>query len=251
MAKIHTLQNPFDTNTTGFDDVSSGGGSATITGGALRLDSGGVGGVGSMFPTGSYDLSDSAIYIQVPSWPTKGTWRFHPISIEGVGGHGYRIRYVAGTGILLDRMTAGSGSPIVTIPFNTYRDDLLLPCWWQIREASGTTYIEKAPDLGTGLPGTFVPLVTEATNTNPSFDPTLVSPGFAIIRMSDDNAIVDVAGYNTAGKIISREMLAPQNFSPLLDQRVQRVSGAPARVAVQATNKWCGFPVPQMRRTDR
>lgn len=203
MAKIETLQNSFAFNTNGFTESTSGGGTVAIDGQTLLLSCGA--GSAGVDPAADYDVTDSEVYLQVVAWPTTPTWHVRPFTIEDIGGGGYRIRVIQGTGMLLDRMVGGSGVVLTTLGVPTNR------CWFRFRETSGTFFIEQAPDPGTGLPGVFAILWSEPTNTNAAYDPTQNRPSIVNLFASDANSW-RVAGYNTTGR--AHPNISPGRLSP-------------------------------------
>ena len=195
MAKLDTLQNRFNTDFAGFTEGTTGDGDATIAHGALSLDGGTS--ASSVFVSSTdtaLDFDESFCYVQLVCVPFTAGFTFE-FNLVSAGEHGYRLRVSPALGGLrVDRMNLGSGTQIL---LTTY--DPVAHKWLRFREAGGTTFIEAAPDSGSGTPGTFSTLVSEATDTNVLFIHTAVSPAFGSTFVNGANPICYIAGFNTTG----------------------------------------------------
>lgn len=169
MAKLSTRVEALTTSLGALVNNSSGGGSATIVSSALELNAGSTGGDAAQVLTGSSfgdDIDEDAIYWQVVALPTAGRMDFAVVDAEE---DGYRIR-LDSTNILISRLAAGTPT---TISGPTAWSSASHK-WIRFREASGTFFVEGAPDNGSDAPGTFTTIVSEATTTNASFTHTAV-----------------------------------------------------------------------------
>lgn len=194
MAKLDTLVNSFAVDFTGFTEGVTGDGDATIAHGCLSLDGGTSASSVFVGSTATYDSDESSAYFQLVSVPLTSGFQFEA-SLLGTLENGYRLRVAPSlTGLRVDRMVAGSGTQIHLVTYNPVAHK-----WLRFREASGTFFVEAAPDSGSGTPGTFVTLVSEATTTNAAFVHTDVNLNFGSTFVSGANPIAYLAGCNTTG----------------------------------------------------
>lgn len=159
MAKLDTFVELLTSTLGALSSSSVGTGNFSIVSAALQVDTGsgsdyGSGGTGTGFGD---DIDESSAYFEITALPTGGRC---DITVVDASENGYRIR-LSTTQITTARLVGGSPTTIAgptTWSSASHK-------WVRFREASGTFYVEAAPDNGSGAPGTFSTLASESTGT--------------------------------------------------------------------------------------
>jgi hypothetical protein len=160
MAKLDTYVELLTSTLGALSDTSTGAASFSIVSSALEVNTGsgsdlGRGGVELAY---GGDIDESSAYFEVTAIPTGGRC---DIVVDDVSENGYRIRLDA-TNITVTRLVGGSPTTLAGPTAWSSASHK----WLRFREASGTFFIEGAPDSGSGSPGTFSTLASEATTTS-------------------------------------------------------------------------------------
>ncbi len=160
MAKLSTYIGALTSTISPLTNTSSGGGSASIVSSAFEVNTGTGSDAGAAsIDTGfGVDIDESQGHLEITALPTGGRCDLAWVdSTES----GYRLRLTS-TQFTWARLAAGT--PTTLSGPTTW--DAGLHKWLRIREASGTTFLEMAPDSGAGAPGTFSTIFSEATTTS-------------------------------------------------------------------------------------
>ena len=160
MAKLDTYVELLTSTLGALSNTSTGAASFSIVSSALEVNTGtgsdqGKGGLELAY---GGDIDESSIYFEVTAIPTGGRC---DITCDDVTESGYRIRLDT-TNITVARLAAGTPTTIAGPTAWSSASHK----WLRFREASGTFFIEGAPDSGSGSPGTFSTLASEATTTS-------------------------------------------------------------------------------------
>lgn len=159
MAKLDTYVEDLTSSLGVLTSTSTGAGTFSIVSSALNVFSGAASDVGRGGLELAYgaDIDESSAYFEVESIPTGGRC---DISCDDASEDGYRIRLTS-TQITISGLVGG----FPTTLYGPVSWSSASHKWIRFREASGTTYIEGAPDSGSGAPGTWSTLASEATTT--------------------------------------------------------------------------------------
>lgn len=161
MAKLSTYVEQLTSTLGAVVDTSVGTGTASIVSSAFQIYSGNTGSDrGRANVPGSFggDIDESEVYFEITALPTAGIC---DITIADSGENGYQMRLTS-TQWTLSRMVGGSTTTLsgpTTWSAASHK-------WLRVREASGTTHFEFAPDSGAGAPGTWTSVYSEATTSS-------------------------------------------------------------------------------------
>lgn len=171
MAKLLTYVGALTASISPFTNSSTGSGSASIVSSAFEINTGSGSDTGAAYLDNTFgvDVDESAGYLEMLALPTGGRC---DVAWVDASENGYRIRWTS-TQFTWSRLAGGTPTTLsgpTTWSSASHR-------WFRIREASGTTYLEMAPDSGSGSPGTWSTLYSEATTT-PGWTHTAIDKTF-------------------------------------------------------------------------
>lgn len=165
MAKIDTLTDNFDDNSSSgsWSDSSGGGGTIAEQNQRVELDISGGSQFAQRESASSYDITASAMYARVIRVPNGASlWPHITFAALDAQGDGYGWYSDLGVSLRARRWYASGASETDAIALTHDDTD---HAWLRIREASGTMYWETAPDSG-GSPGTWTVQASESTHAD-------------------------------------------------------------------------------------
>jgi hypothetical protein len=163
MPKLSTYVEALTSTIGALVEASSGAASFSIVSSALECNTGAgsdaaFGGINTTFSGLTGDIDEDTCHFEITALPTGGRC---DIALTDASESGYRLRLTS-TQWTLSRMVGGTPTTVAgptTWASGSHK-------WFRVREASGTTYLEFAPDNGAGAPGTWSTAYSEATTTS-------------------------------------------------------------------------------------
>lgn len=198
MSALSTYVGSLTASIAPFTDTSLGTGDVSIVSAAMQVDTGSGSDVGACNIDGAFGITidESSGHLELHALPTGGRC---DLFCGDVTEGGYRLRLTSTQWTLSSLI---GGGPTTLAGPTTWDASHK---WYRWREASGTIYLEFAPDNGAGAPGTWVTAYSEATTTTgwthtavdvTFFAPAAVGAGVSRYRYFNTQAPASNASYD-------------------------------------------------------